>query len=129
MVFGAKFVLPGQDVTSLNWSPEEQKKSISVRPIAKTNHLSMSVLRLNGQEKPHYHDRHDLIVTVAKGVGAINFKDRRVELMPGDMVVIPRGTYHWAESIGPKAAEFYVVFTPPFDPSDRRFVDHSHRKN
>ncbi|MFL0809145.1 MAG: cupin domain-containing protein [Agarilytica sp.] len=120
-VFAAKLTLPTKDVETLEWSEKALSESFSVKPVYKDDNLSVSVLRLHGQEKPHYHDRHDLFVTVVSGDGVIHFKDRSVAISAGDTVVIPRGTYHWAQSKGAEAAVFYVIFSPAFDPLDRRF--------
>lgn len=118
----AKLNLAGQEIDSVYWSEEEKAKDFAIRAVFNDDDSSSVLMRMQASEPPHYHDRHGLAVTVVSGRAAINFSDRRVELNPGDIVVIPKGTYHWAESLDDKPSVVFVVFSPPFDGKDRRVV-------
>ena len=75
---------------------------------------------MRGQEFPHFHDHHDLSVSVLSGKGIVHFKDHDVVITPGDVIFIPRGTFHWAENTDPDASVVFAVFSPPFDGKDKR---------
>ena len=117
----ASFITPDKNYHKLSWSGTEQSKAIAVKNISRLSFSSTHIIRLSDREKPHYHDRHDLMVVVLKGKAIIHFKEHRVILSEGDAVSIPRGTFHWAENMAsPQASEVIAVFSPPFDGKDRR---------
>ena len=51
-----------------------------------------------------------------------HWKDQSFDLLPGDIIQIPRGTVHWGEKVNQDPLEAYVVVTPPFDGKDQREV-------
>ena len=70
-----------------------------------TEHWSPKVVaRLNGQEVKlakfqgaftwHHHEAEDELFLVHRGRFRMEFRDRTVELGPGDMIVVPRGVEH-----------------------------------
>ena len=94
-----KIVFKDKGYQNVVWTAEEKKKDIAVRHLARSDYSSSHLLRVKGAEKPHYHDEHDLSVTVISGKSIIHFKDHEVLLEQGDVVSISKGTYHWAENI------------------------------
>ncbi|MFK5969102.1 MAG: cupin domain-containing protein [Candidatus Marithrix sp.] len=61
-------------------------------------------MRLKGNEFPHYHDHHDLNVSILSGKGIIHFEDHDVPLVPGDVIFISKGTFHWTENTDTNAS-------------------------
>lgn len=118
----AKLILAGGEIDMVNWSEEEKAKDFAIRPVFKDDDSNSVIMRMQASEPPHYHDRHGLAVTVVSGRAAINLSDKRVELSPGDIILIPKGTYHWAEPLDGKPSVVFVVFSPAFDGKDRRVV-------
>jgi mannose-6-phosphate isomerase-like protein (cupin superfamily) len=70
-----------------------------------TEHWSPKVVaRLNGQEVKlakfqgaftwHHHEHEDELFLVHRGRFRMEFRDRVVDLGPGDMIVVPRGVEH-----------------------------------
>lgn len=119
----AKLVFPDKIYKDVNWSQEELGKDISVRNLHRGTDTSTHLIRLKGKEFPHYHDRHDLSVTVLSGKSIIHFHDHDVSLAPGDVIFIPGGTFHWAENVDPAASVVFAVFSPAFDGQDRRSAE------
>ena len=117
-----KIVLPDQSLSTISWSDEEKAKDFAIRPLFRDEYMSAVLMRMTANEPPHYHDRHDLAVTVIDGPVAINFEDRREVFQNGDVALIPKGTFHWAETVNGKAGVVFVTFTPPFDGKDRRMA-------
>lgn len=115
-----QLVYPDKLYNKIEWTEEEKAKDISVRNISGTEDSSTHLIRLQGKEFPHYHDYHDLNVTIISGRSTIHFKNRMVSLKPGDVISIPKGTYHWAENTGSESSVVFAVFSPPFDGKDRR---------
>ncbi len=109
-----------EEYKNTEWTKEELGLGIAVRNISRTENYSTHLIRLMGKEYPHYHDSHDLNIQVISGSSALHYETSSIRLKPGDSVLIPRGTYHWAENVGINASVVFVTFTPPFDGKDRR---------
>ncbi|MDH3583185.1 MAG: cupin domain-containing protein, partial [Phycisphaerae bacterium] len=105
------------------WSAQDLEKDVAVMNWERTAWASYHLVRLRGAEKPHVHDRTDLTVFVLSGRVRMHLSDQVIEAAAGDVVEIPHGETHWAENIAAEASEAYVVFTPPFDGSDKRLVE------
>jgi len=116
----AKLVFPDKTYQDVTWSQDELGKELSVRNLHRGADASTHLIRLQGKEFPHYHDHHDLNVTVLSGKSIIHFHDHAVSLAPGDVIFIPGGTFHWAENVDPEASVVFAVFSPAFDGQDRR---------
>ncbi|HEX3133640.1 MAG TPA: cupin domain-containing protein [Planctomycetota bacterium] len=100
------------------WTEAEMAKPIAVRRLRATAETSISLIRLAGAEQPHIHKDHDLVVVLLAGQARVHLGDHVVEVHPGDVMEIPRGTVHWAENTGATASEVYAVFSPPYDGHD-----------
>jgi len=115
-----KLVYPDKIYQETEWTEDELKQDIALHHLHRSKAASTHLVRLKGNEVPHYHDRHDLNVTVLSGKSTIHFKDHQVLLEPGDVIFIPKGTYHWAENRDSVASVVFVVFSPGFDGKDKR---------
>lgn len=96
--------------------PED--KPMAVLNILNFEHCSFHHITLKTQETPHIHAKHDLAVYVLKGSSWIYLNDKKIELLPGDFIVIPKGTKHYAVNTGKNPAEVLAIFSPPFDGKD-----------
>ena len=54
----------------------------------------VKVVKAKGEFVWHAHPEEDELFLVLKGRIRIDFRDRRVELGPGEMIVVPKGTEH-----------------------------------
>ena len=115
-----KLVFPERIYQQVAWTDNELDQAIAIRLVYASPDTSAYLIRINGSETPHYHDRHDLKVSVLSGSGVIHFLDHDVALDPGDVVFIPKGTYHWAESTADAATVVFATFSPAFDGKDKR---------
>jgi len=62
-------------------------------------------------------------VFVLSGELIMHLQETQLTLTRGEGIEIPRGWIHWAENIHRDASEVSIVFVPPFDGEDRRFVE------
>jgi mannose-6-phosphate isomerase-like protein (cupin superfamily) len=115
-----KLVYPDKIYQQPEWTENELQKNIAIRHLHRSTNASTHLIRLKGSESPHYHDHHDLNVSVLSGKSTIHFKDHKVLLQPGDIIFIPKGTYHWAENSDPVASVVFALFSPAFDGKDKR---------
>jgi mannose-6-phosphate isomerase-like protein (cupin superfamily) len=68
-----------------HWSP---------RVVARLNGQEVKVARFRGAFTWHHHEREDELFLVHRGRFRMEFRDRTVELGPGDLLVVPRGVEH-----------------------------------
>lgn len=62
--------------------------------VATANGQELRVVKLHGEFPWHFHEHEDEIFLVWKGRFRVEFRDRVVELLPGELLVVPRGTEH-----------------------------------
>jgi mannose-6-phosphate isomerase-like protein (cupin superfamily) len=62
--------------------------------IAAANGQEVRAVKCRGEFPWHLHETEDEIFLVWKGRFRVEFRDRVVELEPGELLVVPRGTEH-----------------------------------
>ena len=68
-----------------HWSP---------RIVAELNGQHVKLVKFRGEFVWHHHDHEDELFLVHRGRFRMEFRDRAVDLGPGDMIVVPRGVEH-----------------------------------
>ena len=115
-------IFPQTSYKDIQWTKEQLAKPIALQHIYRSEYSSGHLVRLAGKEQPHYHDEHDLNVTLLTGKSIIHFQDRDVLMQAGDVVFIPKGTYHWAENLDKNASVVFAVYSPAFSGKDKRLA-------
>lgn len=112
------------DMGAIQWTDGEQAAEVAVIEVRRGNWSSEHIVRLAGAEKPHVHQRHDVVVTLLTGRVRMHLSDQIFEMQPGDIATIPHGAPHWAENlIKGGASTAYAVFTPPYDGQDNTLAN------
>jgi mannose-6-phosphate isomerase-like protein (cupin superfamily) len=62
--------------------------------VAQLNDQEVKLVKLQGEFPWHRHDHEDEMFLVWRGRFRVEFRDRVVELEPGEFVVVPRGVEH-----------------------------------
>jgi mannose-6-phosphate isomerase-like protein (cupin superfamily) len=70
---------------SEHWSP---------KVIAELNDYQFKLAKIKGEFIWHKHDETDEVFIIIEGKMIIEFRDKKVELMEGDMYVVPKGVDH-----------------------------------
>ena len=68
-----------------HWSP---------RIVAELNGQQVKLVKFRGEFVWHHHDHEDELFLVHRGRFRMEFRDRSVDLGPGEMIVVPRGVEH-----------------------------------
>jgi mannose-6-phosphate isomerase-like protein (cupin superfamily) len=68
-----------------HWSP---------RIVGELNGQHVKVVKVLGEFVWHHHEHEDEMFLVHRGRLRLEFRDRAVELGPGDFIVVPRGVEH-----------------------------------
>jgi len=81
---------------SLNISQKFALFSEHWRPkvIASLNGQEIKLVKVQGEFPWHHHDHEDEFFLVWKGRFRVEFRERTVELGPGEALVVPRGVEH-----------------------------------
>ena len=96
--------------------------TVTSLPIGVLQSASARHLRITGAVGAHLHRRHDETVVILSGRGRLRLGEETVDVGPGVVVQVPRGTVHSLEvTEGP--VEAVGIFSPPFDGTDRVYVD------
>jgi len=64
------------------------------RVVGRLNGQEVKLAKVRGEFVWHHHEEADEMFLVLAGRLAIEFRDHRVELGPGEMLVVPRGVEH-----------------------------------
>lgn len=98
-------------------------QDITADELLRTPDHSLHVVRIRDREPAHVHARHDLTFMLCRGRGLLELGPKTLELAPGDVAAIPRGTPHTFLNTAVDPAVLFLRFTPPYDGTDRVPVD------
>ena len=62
--------------------------------VGELNDQEVKLVKFRGAFPWHHHEHEDEMFLAVKGVFRIEFRDRVVELAPGEFVIVPRGVEH-----------------------------------
>lgn len=88
--------------------------------IAELNGQEVKLVKFSGVFPWHHHDREDEMFLVWRGTMKIEFRDRVVELQPGELLVVPRGVEH--RTMADAEAEI-LIFEPAATRNTGNIVD------
>ena len=66
----------------------------AVRLVAKMNNYDFKIVKFKGDFVWHSHPDTDETFIIMEGTLVMNFRDRKVEVHAGEMIVIPKGVEH-----------------------------------
>ena len=98
------------------WSP---------RIIAELNDSYVKLVRLHGEFVWHHHDEEDELFLVVQGELTIQLREGDLHLMPGELVVIPKGIEHKPVASG----EVQVLLLEPKSTRNTGNVQNEHTVN
>jgi quercetin dioxygenase-like cupin family protein len=95
---------------------------VALHRLAESDSCTVNFLAAKSEVKRHYHAKHEETVVVLRGSGTFSLAGVAHEVKMGDVMHIPRGTFH---GFKPSSDDVIVVsmFSPKFDGVDRVFVD------
>lgn len=64
------------------------------RIVGAVNDCLIKVVKLKGEFIWHHHEAEDEMFLVIRGRLTMNFRDRAVDIAPGEFIVVPRGVEH-----------------------------------
>ncbi|MDP2385190.1 MAG: cupin domain-containing protein [Bacteroidota bacterium] len=86
--------------------------------------VSSYVIFIRNEVKTHKHVSHAEHVMVLEGMGMMTLGDKKFKIKKGDIIFIPKETFHSVMSISKKSAlKVLSIQAPFFDGKDRVFKD------
>ena len=76
----AKFDLIGE-----HWRP---------KVVGELNNQEIKLVKIKGEFPWHHHENEDEMFFAVRGSFRLEFRDRTVELAPGEFIIVPRGVEH-----------------------------------
>lgn len=83
-----------------------------------TAHVTLLAVAVRTGEKPHRHDKSDMLVIMLKGKGNMTVSDQKFPMQAGDIVFVPKGVPHFFVNTDQEPSIALAVFTPPFQRGD-----------
>ena len=99
-------------------NPLPMGENIKVITLGQGPAASHHVVQIHDRESPHLHKTHDATVMMLKGQGYLMLEQRRIDLMVGDVVYIPRGAAHYFTNTAREPTVAFAIYSPPFDGKD-----------
>lgn len=97
------------DKVSINGAFGQFQENWRPKVIAHLNGQEVKVVKIQGEFPWHFHEDADEFFLCWSGLLRVEFRDKVVELNPGECIVIPRGVEH--RSCAAEPTEF-VIFEP-----------------
>jgi len=97
-------------------APGEELRVVELARDASTSH---HLVAIRGQETPHRHDHHDLLVVMLRGHGRMLLGAEERAVGEGSILYVPRGSVHAFRNESAEPAVAYAVYVPAFDGRDR----------
>jgi mannose-6-phosphate isomerase-like protein (cupin superfamily) len=77
----------------------------------------------DGNVPKHLHVNANEMQYILDGIGTIWLGDKEVQVKPGDLVIIPKGTPHGGTKPDGRPFKAIVIKTPPQAPDDTKLLD------
>lgn len=62
--------------------------------VGELNDQEVKIVKFQGEFPWHHHEHEDEMFLAVKGSFCIEFRDKTIELSPGEFVIVPRGVEH-----------------------------------
>ena len=82
------------EAVNLNDKLSKVKEYWSPKIIGELNDSYVKVVKFTGEFVWHHHDNEDELFFVVKGRLRMRFRDRDVEVSPGEFIIVPKGVEH-----------------------------------
>ena len=89
-----------------------------IQDLYNSDNLSIAYVTNNGKAKSHMHKKLEEVYYITKGLGKITIGNDTFDIKPGDIIPIPKNTFHHLEKTSEVPVELLVVTYPKFDLND-----------
>jgi mannose-6-phosphate isomerase-like protein (cupin superfamily) len=120
LLFSAKSIFSTAQVKEAKQiKPTEKYDNIHVQKIYNDSLVSTFVIWVKKEVKTHKHMHHSENIYVLEGKGRFTLGDSTYLIKKGDMLFVPKNTWHAVTTISKKPLKVISIQAPHFDGSDR----------
>jgi quercetin dioxygenase-like cupin family protein len=103
-----------------DWTDDEKSRTAALRNLRRSDEASFHLLRVQKDRKGTVHQNSDLVIAVISGALRMTVDRDVIEVVPGDVIEIPRGTPYSLCNQASNASVAYLVYTPALNPTDSK---------
>ena len=96
---------------------------IGTGKVFQSDNMSFYVATVSSEIPDHYHKISDETYYVYQGQGRMRVGDEYRDVTTGDIVFIPKGSFHGMKKTSAEDVIIFFISAPAFDPENDRFVD------
>lgn len=96
-------------------------ENVYSRPLHSDSLVSSFVIFIRNEVKMHRHENHSEHVYVLEGNGEMTLGDKTFKVKRGDMIYIPKNTFHGVKTMSKMPLKVISIQAPYFDGKDRIF--------
>ena len=100
-------------------------ENIYLRKLNSDSLVSSFVIFIKKEVKEHKHVTHSEHVYVLEGEGEMSAGEKKFKVKKGDMIFIPKNTFHALKVTSATPVKVLSIQTPMFDGTDRVLMDKS----
>jgi len=89
-----------------------------IQQLYDSENITIAYVMITGKARSHLHKKTEEVYYVQKGRGNLFIGDDKFKVEPGDIVPLPKNTFHHLERISAEPLELLVVTNPRYDVSD-----------
>ena len=89
-----------------------------LRELYNSENLSIAHDTVLGEVRKHMHRKMEEVYYVEKGEGELVIDDKVLSIREGDIIPIPKGSWHYLKKLEGKPLEVLVITHPRYDPND-----------
>lgn len=94
-----------------------------IRPLYNSKYLTLAHVEVTHDARSHLHKELEEIYYVTKGEGEVIIGNKVLKVREGDLIPIPKNTYHQLRKTSPEPFEIIFVTYPAFTLKDVYFKD------
>ncbi|MCC5923021.1 MAG: cupin domain-containing protein [Crocinitomicaceae bacterium] len=118
------FPLCSQEVINLaKFSEADQKNGVTVKRLFGDTLSTSFFITVSDTVPTHKHDFHSEVVHVLSGEAIVYLNNKSQKVRAGDVIFIPKSTWHAVKVKEDKQLEVLSIQSPGFDGSDRIFKE------
>jgi mannose-6-phosphate isomerase-like protein (cupin superfamily) len=123
-LIAAGITCAGQNIQSLDTlRPPASYENIYNRPLYSDSLASSFVIFIKKEVKTHKHVTHSEHVYILDGEGEMTIGDKKLKIKKGDIVFIPKNTFHSLKVLSATPVKVISIQAPMFDGKDRLMAE------
>ncbi|MCH7759457.1 cupin domain-containing protein [Patescibacteria group bacterium] len=89
-----------------------------LRELYNSKNISIAHVEVTGTADKHLHRQMEEIYYIEKGQGQLIIGDQILEVKPGDIIPIPKNTWHYLKKTNDQIFEVLVITHPRYNADD-----------